>query len=530
MFGLHHPTMSCGSRRISSRIALPRAETSVAILFCLATALSVGCGKKPDALVNPQTGPSAAFTATPRNGTRPLDVNFSDQSVPGTSPITSWLWSFGDGSTSNSRNPGYLYGNPGKYTITLTVTTAIGTDLETKVDYITVADTQPTQPTADFSALPTRGPPPLAVQFTDLSTSGSSPITAWSWSFGDGSASTSQSPGHTYANAGSYSVSLTVTTADGQGTNTKADYVAVTDPVVPPTAGFSGSPTSGVAPLTVQFVDQSNPGSASITSRLGSFGDGGTSTAQDPGHTYADPGSYTVSLTVTTSVGSDSLTKTDYITVSVCEPPAADFVGVPTTGVAPLNVQFTDLSVPGDITGWSWSFGDGGTSTQQNPSHTYTVPGTYDVSVTVANACRTDSVAKPSYVVVEDACPNPTYSIVDASWSNVSDGDQDGFAERAHLSWNADVDSACTRSVFARVFYRLAGDTAASWTLEGETACYTITGTSEADVASLNVSGLSRACYEFRIVLYECLGTTEVAARGRLEDADLDNQCFEPRK
>jgi PKD repeat protein len=85
---------------------------------------------------------------------------------------------------------------------------------------------------------------------------------------------------------------------------------------VPPTAAFSGTPTSGDAPLTVDFTDTSTPGTSAITSRLWDFGDGGTSTEANPSHTYNDPGTYSVSLTVTTDDGEDSLSKSDYITAS----------------------------------------------------------------------------------------------------------------------------------------------------------------------------------------------------------------------
>ena len=106
-------------------------------------------------------------------------------------------------------------------------------------------------------------------------------------------------------------------------------------------ADFSGTPTTGQAPLTVNFTDLST---GSPTSWSWNFGDGGTSTLQNPSHTYSAAGQYTVSLTATNSAGPDSTTKTNYITVSATvTPPVADFSGTPTTGQAPLTVNFTDL-------------------------------------------------------------------------------------------------------------------------------------------------------------------------------------------
>jgi len=235
----------------------------------------------------------------------------------------------------------------------------------------------------------------LPVQFTDQSTAGTSPITSWSWSFGDGGTSTAQNPSHTYTAAGSYTVRLIVGSSAGIDTLSRASYVSV---FVLPTASFSGSPQSGVSPLAVQFTDQSAPGSSPITSWGWSFGDGGTSTTQSPSYTYAGAGSYTVRLIVGSSAGIDTLSQAGYITA--CAPPVADFSGTPTGGLGPLIVQFTDLSTAGSspITSWSWAFGDGGTTTEQSPSHIYLLPGSYDVSLTVGTACSVSTATKPGYI------------------------------------------------------------------------------------------------------------------------------------
>ncbi len=167
-----------------------------------------------------------------------------------------------------------------------------------------------------------------------------------------------------------------------------------------PVADFSGSPISGDAPLTVSFTDLSanNPDSWSWD-----FGDGGTSTAQNPSYTYNTAGTYTVTLTASNCAGSDVVTKVDYITVS--EPPCtettpvADFSGSPTSGDAPLTVSFTDLSTNNPDT-WSWDFGDGGTSTTQNPSYTYNSAGTYTVTLTAGNCAGSNMATKVDYITV----------------------------------------------------------------------------------------------------------------------------------
>jgi len=141
-------------------------------------------------------------------------------------------------------------------------------------------------------------------------------------------------------------------------------------------ADFSGEPTSGCAPLTVNFTDLST--GTGIDGWDWDFGDGvGTSTLQNPSYIYDNPGTYTVTLTVSSSSQgcNDTEVKTDYITVNTG--PTADFVGAPTSGTEPLTVSFTDMST-GDPTSWSWNFGDGiGTSTEQNPVYTYSNTGLY---------------------------------------------------------------------------------------------------------------------------------------------------------
>ena len=204
-------------------------------------------------------------------------------------------------------------------------------------------------------------------------TNSSSGATSYSWTFGDGGTSTATNPSHTYNAAGTYTVELTATNACGNDVSTRTNYITVT--CTAPVAGFVGSPTSGDYPLQVNFTDQST----GATSYSWNFGDGGTSTAASP--------SYTVTQTVTNGCGNDDLVRTNYITVTTPPPPppTADFVGTPTSGDVPLLVNFTDLSTDGP-TSWSWNFGDGGSSTAQNPSYTYTTAGTYTVTLTATNA------------------------------------------------------------------------------------------------------------------------------------------------
>jgi len=165
------------------------------------------------------TSPVAAFSASPTSGNAPLKVKFTDKS---TGSPTSWKWSFGDGKTSTSKNPSYTYSKAGKYTVSLTVKNAAGSNTKTIKNYIVVNALK--APVAAFSASPRSGKAPLKVQFTDKSAN--SP-TSWKWSFGDGTYSTAKSPAHKYSKAGKYTVSLTVKNAKGSNTKTISGYITV---------------------------------------------------------------------------------------------------------------------------------------------------------------------------------------------------------------------------------------------------------------------------------------------------------------
>ena len=179
----------------------------------------------------------------------------------------------------------------------------------------------------------------------------------------------------------------------------KAYTVNTGTSVIAPIASFSGTPTSGVAPLTVTYTDASTN---TPTSWAWTFGDGGTSTLQNPSHFYTTAGTYTVTLKATNAGGSNTLTRTSYITVNTVPvaAPVASFTGIPTSGVAPLTVTFADAST-NTPTSWAWTFGDGGTSTLQNPLHFYTTAGTYTVTLTVKNANGSNQVTKRNLIRVQ---------------------------------------------------------------------------------------------------------------------------------
>ena len=316
-----------------------------------------------------------------QQGTRMQFVRFIDQS---TGNPASWLWDFGDGTTSSEQYPPlHLYNVDGTYTVSLTAKNIFGQNTMVKTGLITVQK----GPTVDFKADRTRVGVDQWIHFTDLSTNNP---TDWKWEFGDGTSGTGQNPDHVYHQPGSYDVTLIASDAFTTTSQTKKDYITV---INTPQADFKADKTKGITPFTVQFTDIST-GTPKIWSW--DFGDGATSTDQNPTHVYTTKGTaatntFTVTLTVTNANGQDTAKKTDYITVT--QTPIAEFTVDSRQGKAPFVVQFRDLSA-GNPTSWSWEFGDGTGSSEQNPSHTYPYEGAYDVRLTVSNGFGSDTVIK----------------------------------------------------------------------------------------------------------------------------------------
>jgi PKD repeat protein len=306
--------------------------------------------------------PQANFSANTTSGCAPLAVQFQNLS---SANATSWSWEFPGGTPSGStaQNPSVTYQTAGVYTVTLTVSNALGSNTATQTNYITVNTT----PTAAFTA--------SANLTTATFTNTSSNATSYSWNFGDGSATnTEANPVHQYAADGVYTVVLTATNTCGS-----VAYTQQVSIVTPPTAGFTATGASGCAPLTVQFTNQS---SANATSYNWSF-PGGTpaiSTEANPVVVYNTPGTFDVQLTVTNPAGNNTVTQTNFITVN----------GTPSASFSSLvnGVTATFINATTNATGYSWNFGDGSAaSAEANPTHDYAADGVYTVVLTATNGC-----------------------------------------------------------------------------------------------------------------------------------------------
>ena len=320
--------------------------------------------------------------ATVTSGTLPLPVQFVDSS---TNTPTTWLWSFGDGGSSTLQNPSHTYTTAGTYTVTLTATNAAGSNTISRPDILRSARWLRFR-LLHSKLTVTSGNLPLPVQFVDSSTN---MPTSWVWSFGDGGVSNVQDPSHTYTVAGTYTVTLTATNTPEVTPRPRPVILRS----VPPSLLHHSRRISPPGLRHLRSISQILRPILPLSGSW-SFGDGGTSSDQNVAYTYTTPGTYSVGLTAYNSAGSNVTTESDYIVVnSGANPPVTSFTSDVTQGSVPLTVQFTDTST-NSPTSWGWSFGDGNTSTLQNPSYTYMSAGTYAVALTATNPDGSNTITR----------------------------------------------------------------------------------------------------------------------------------------
>ena len=309
--------------------------------------------------------PHASFNATTACQGQATQFTSTSTTNPSGQSIGSYQWNFGDGQTGTGQSISHTYATAGTYQATLTVSTGNGHC----TDQITQTITVNAAPQASFTS--TTVCQGEATQFT--STSSGEQITSYQWNFGDNQTGTGQNANHTYAQPGTYQATLTVQTSGGC-----TDQITQTVTVNPsPTASFNAT-TVCVGEVT-QFTSTST--GQSLSNFQWNFGDNQTGTGQNASHTYAQPGTYNVTLTVQTNGGcSDIITQT----VTVNPQPAANFNA--TTVCVGEATQFTSTSTGQGINSYQWNFGDNQTGTGQNATHTYAQAGTYQVTLSVETA------------------------------------------------------------------------------------------------------------------------------------------------
>ena len=308
-------------------------------------------------------------------------IQFTDSSS--NTPPYSWMWRWRPAANlTYESDPSIVlvFNQYGNYMVTRSVSNSVGTSSSsTNVSVCPLV--------ASFTTNQTTGPVPLSVRFTDTSTD--QPV-SWLWNFGDGSASTLQNPVHTFTVSGTFTVRLDATNSLGSCWNTTGISVSSL------AASFTQNQTTGLVPLAVQFTDTSTD---QPVSWLWNFGDGSASTLQNPVHTYTTAGVYLVNLSA--SNGYDGMMSAQPVKITIWSLPTASFTASPVTGMPGTSVLFSDQSTgfPSPAF-WYWDFGDGYTSSQQNPSHQYVNAGTYNVSHSATNAQGITWLNKTAYITI----------------------------------------------------------------------------------------------------------------------------------
>ncbi len=330
---------------------------------------------------------TANFNA-PANVCAATDFSLQNSSAPLAS-LTSSTWDFGDGTTSTDTNPIKSYSTPGVYSVKLV------SDFGLCKDSITKTITVHPKPTAGFSGTNLVAcQAPQIVSFTNNSAGG----TAFSWNFGDGTTSTVANPTHTYTATGSFNVTLIIQNIAGcYDTLIRQNYVVIAPLHINAIAPL---PIQGCVPQNISFTPSIVSPDSTMTYEW-DFGDGTISTLPNPSHNYTVPGVYAVKLKVRTASGcSDSISYMPGVMVGQKPQPA--FSATPRIACPMDLVHFTDSSITPPIPDrWLWIFGDGGTSTQQNPTHNYSDTGYFNVTlITWVNGCS-DTVRVPRYIYIK---------------------------------------------------------------------------------------------------------------------------------
>lgn len=331
-------------------------------------------------LVSVTVKPKPDFVADIIHGTDPLTVHFTDRSDG--VKIDTWNWDFGNGNYASVKNPLAQVYHAGTYSVTLQISNSYPNQT-TKTNYITVDPL----PTPFYYILPFAG--------SGGSINPSSQVNVASGGF----------QVFTISPSAGYVVSDVVVNSVSKGpvisynlTNVTANStISATFILAPPLANFTASPTSGVVPLTVQFTDitTGNPNQWNWD-----FGDNDTTNAwvQNPKHTYHEAGIFNVNLTVTNSTmgRSNSTTKMRFINAILCPIPIINVNS--TSGNIPLTIAFNGSTFRSSVDSWLWNFGDGYTSTLQNPIHTYSAMGNYTIRLTANNSGGMGIVVMPNWI------------------------------------------------------------------------------------------------------------------------------------
>ena len=339
-------------------------------------------GYSPPIRIDVQAGRLVvSATGSPTKGPAPLDVRFTSAVSGGTAPFY-FAWEFGDGGVSGAQDTTHTYFSPGFYTAFIIVRDSGQPPQETRSNEM-IIEVEKGQQELKVAAdgTPRSGPSPLTVQFSSQVGGGSSPYT-YVWTFGDGSTGAGDSPRHVYGTPGVYQAYVSVKDSSGLAGYSMPIDIEVTGGQL--VAQAYASPVSGPAPLLVDLTGLASGGSSPYSFEW-EFGDGTKGSGSIVQHTYLNVGTYSAKLMVLDSGGISAVAPP--ISIEVGQP--ADFKVIvkasPTSGPAPLAVDFTGTAEGAQEPSWQWSFGDGAYGSGQKAFHVYTVPGNYRATLTVTN-------------------------------------------------------------------------------------------------------------------------------------------------
>lgn len=339
--------------------------------------------------------PVANFQVSSATGCVPFVAQYNDQSLG--SP-TSWLWEFPGGSpaTSTLQNPSVTYASAGVYGASLTIQNVFGQNVATQSSAVTVIPL----PEAFFSVNLNLN----QIVLSNLSVN----ATSYSWDFGNGVTSTDAAPTYVYNLPGQYTITLTATNLCGSSTSTKTLVIAGLAPLV----AFQVLEQEGCIPFEVHYQDQST-GNPTAWSWQFPGGAPSTSTIQNPVITYLNAGTYDATLVAQNAFGGNTLVELGI--VNAISKPVAAFTST-TNG---LQVIFSNQT-QGAIS-YTWDFGDNSISTEANPTHAYTSPGTYVVVLQASNACG-NSIVQKSITIISSGTGSPGV----LAWLSISPNPSNG--------------------------------------------------------------------------------------------------------
>jgi PKD repeat protein len=417
-------------------------------------------------------------------------IKFNDTS---SGIVSSWDWKFNNVTGNNTpvtfattQNPehGFQIGN---FSISLIVNNGTASNTSTQVSWVNITPFQGV-PIPVFSGTPLTGVVPVNVSFTDASVNFP---TSWKWNFtGEQDVdSTSQNPYHVYNEASSYSVNLTACNSNGCNSTIYTDYIVVS----PMVASFSSNSTTASLIVNAQFTGSST---GTPNTWYWDFGDGNTSTSQNPFHKYEIIGSYDVAMKSTnTSSGSyDWENKTGYINVLNFTAPVASFTLNTPSSYVPMTVVFTDTSTEWP-TSWYWEFGDGNTSVEQNPTFIYNIPGLYTVNLTATN----DAGSNKTQFKYVQATAIPEQPVANFSWSNTVG---------IELPVTVQFTDESTQSPTSWYWSNFGDGSGQTSLLQNPTHVYTSTGAFPVTLSVTNVNGTSSSRTKYVQISTTTGGTT----------------------